>query len=275
MDKALEFKDFAQNNRSYYIADLELKKEDYTFAHTHDFYEFFIVMQGEFEECFNNTNLILKKRYVHMIKPENSHYFKSSNRYEKNVLRNIAIEKNYLEQSLKSVGADSPDSIFSRFELDDTTFLSFKAKTEILLQMTASEQTNQFLFQNILSDILIFGLVQKNHHDSIPNWLQTVYVEIAQNKNYVEGLEKFIALSGKSQEHLTREFKKYYGITPSDYINNLRLQEATSLLRRTDDKIIDIVYDCGYHNISYFNRIFKTKYGVSPREYRDTNKKFF
>ncbi|MHC1747254.1 MAG: helix-turn-helix domain-containing protein [Cellulosilyticaceae bacterium] len=275
MNKALQFKDFAKNNRKYYIADLELQKNDHTYAHTHDFYEFFIVMKGEFEEHHNEDNLILEKRHVHVIKPQDSHYLVSTNNYDKNILRNIAIEKEYFEQCLDRVGVDNYETLFDSFKLDDVTYLNCKSKTDSILQLTGSEQTNHFIFKSIFSDILICGLVQKNNNYHIPKWLKTAYIEIGQNKNYVEGLDKFISISGKSQEHLTREFKKYYSITPSDYINNLRLQEVTNMLRTCDSKIIDIVYTCGFNNISYFNRLFKLRYGLSPREYRDMNKKIF
>lgn len=275
MKKRLEFKDFAQNNRKYYIADLELKKKDHTYAHTHDFYEFFIVMQGEFEEHVNETNLVLEKRHVHVIKPQDSHYLVSTNHHDKNILRNIAIEKEYFEQWLELVGVENQEILYHSFKLEDVTYLNYKSKTDRLLQLTGSEQTNHFLFQSILSDILISGLVQRKNNTHIPKWLQTVYVEMGQNQNYVKGLEMLILLAGKSQEHLTREFKKYYGITPSEHINDLRLQEATSRLRTSECKIIDIMYDCGFNNVSYFNRMFKAKYGLSPREYRDMNKKIF
>jgi AraC family cel operon transcriptional repressor len=275
MDKTLEFKNFAKKNRKYYVADLELKKRDHTNDHTHNFYEFFVVMQGEFKEHFNGMNLILDKQSVHVIKPEDCHSLETMDHYEKSILRNIAIDKDYFEQCLKSVGVEHQEIIFNNFKIDDVSFLNFKTKTNALLHLTASEATNHFLFHNILTDILINGLVQRNNNVDIPNWLQTVYLEISQNRSYVDGIEKLVSLSGKTQEHLTRAFKKYYGITPSDYINDLRLQEVTSNLRTSEDKIIDIVFHSGYNNISYFNRIFRSKYGLTPREYRDNNKKIF
>jgi len=275
MNKVLEFKDFVQNNRNYYIADLELNKNGYTYVHCHDFYEFFVVLKGEFIEHFNDTEVILSKRQLHVIKPQTCHYFVGSNLYQHNVLRNIAVEKNYFEQCLKNVGVENSQRIFRCFELDEFTYASYKMKTDLLLQFTNSEQINDYLFQSMLSDILISGLIQVNNNKDIPKWLQSTYDEFSHNKNFVEGLQQLIALSGKSQEHLTRSFKKYYGISPSEYINKLRLKEATHLLRTSDEKVINIVYDCGFNNIAYFNRLFKDRYGVSPREYRDTNQKIF
>ena len=48
----------------------------------------------------------------------------------------------------------------------------------------------------------------------------------------------------------------------------LRLQKAEELLRTAPGKVIDVAIECGFDNISYFNRAFKTHYGVSPTEYK-------
>ncbi|MDF2543130.1 MAG: hypothetical protein K0S47_2848 [Herbinix sp.] len=274
MNRILEFSDYARGNKKHYIADLELSKNSFTYAHKHNFYEFFIVLNGEFEELFNTEKLILAKRMVHFIQPNDSHYYKCGNQYEKNILRNIAVEKNYFEQYLSSVGVEHKETIFRSFQLDEITYQNFVGKSDLLLEVADKDETKHFIFQSILSDLLVSGLIQKNK-EHIPAWLQTAYHLVNRNKNYVEGLDKFVALSGKSQEHFTREFKKYYNMTPSDYINNLRLQEIASLLCTSNSKIIDLVYQSGFNNISYFNRLFRERYGMSPREYRDINKNFF
>ena len=53
-----------------------------------------------------------------------------------------------------------------------------------------------------------------------------------------------------------------------DYLNDYRLSMASRMLVSSDDKIIDIAAHCGYDNLSYFNRIFKKKYGITPSAYR-------
>jgi len=81
-------------------------------------------------------------------------------------------------------------------------------------------------------------------------------------------LRRMVELSGRSQEHLTRSFSRYYGMTPSEYVNLLRLQAVAWKLQNTDDKVIDIVYHYGFNNISYFNRLFRARYHQTPLEYR-------
>ena len=53
-----------------------------------------------------------------------------------------------------------------------------------------------------------------------------------------------------------------------DYLNDYRLSMASRMLVSSDDNIIDIAAHCGYDNLSYFNRIFKKKYGITPSAYR-------
>ena len=66
-------------------------------------------------------------------------------------------------------------------------------------------------------------------------------------------------------------FKKNMGDSFINYLNDYRLSMAARTLLSSDDNIIDIAADCGYDNLSYFNRIFKKKYGVTPSAYRKSN----
>ena len=58
------------------------------------------------------------------------------------------------------------------------------------------------------------------------------------------------------------------GISLIQHLNSYRLEIAAELLTTTTDTILDIAISTGFNNISYFNRCFKKKYGVSPRKYR-------
>jgi AraC family transcriptional regulator, arabinose operon regulatory protein len=68
-----------------------------------------------------------------------------------------------------------------------------------------------------------------------------------------------------------REFKRYTGYTPKQYITNLRLQNAKELLNNHSLSISDVANLVGYDNQLYFSRIFRKYIGMSPSEYRDGN----
>ncbi|MDY4079872.1 MAG: AraC family transcriptional regulator [Clostridium sp.] len=76
-----------------------------------------------------------------------------------------------------------------------------------------------------------------------------------------------------SEHYFMRFFKKYMGMTCIDYINEYRLNIATNLLETTDMSIMEIAVKVGVNNISYFNKIFKKKFNLTPKEYRKNLKK--
>lgn len=76
-----------------------------------------------------------------------------------------------------------------------------------------------------------------------------------------------------SPTYFCKLFKDYTGITVSEYVKKLRIEEACSLLRHTDNKIIMIAEKVGYKDIKYFNEVFKKLMGMTPSVYRKLYKK--
>lgn len=88
--------------------------------------------------------------------------------------------------------------------------------------------------------------------------------------HYTESLtmEYLAALAGFSPRHFSRLFHTTYELTPFQYLTNLRLQKASTLLKTTALSISDIADQCGFEDSNYFSRQFKNHYHRSPREFR-------
>ena len=71
-----------------------------------------------------------------------------------------------------------------------------------------------------------------------------------------------------SSSHFMRWFKKMTGQRFTAFLNEYRLNAAAEALRTTEDTVLSISEQCGFDNLSYFNRAFKTRYLMTPREYR-------
>lgn len=71
-----------------------------------------------------------------------------------------------------------------------------------------------------------------------------------------------------SQSHFMKYFKQYTGQPFVSYLNDYRLSRAGGLLRTTGDTVTEIAGRCGFDNLSYFNRLFRRKFGMTPGEYR-------
>ncbi len=82
-------------------------------------------------------------------------------------------------------------------------------------------------------------------------------------------LEDVSKLAGMTEVSFSRFIKKRTGKTFIESLNEIRLGHASRLLIDTTETIAEVAYKCGFNNLSYFNRIFKSKNGCTPREFRD------
>ena len=117
-------------------------------------------------------------------------------------------------------------------------------------------------------------------YEKTPKRSDDLHWLVAQLKRHIEGaycsslsLCDLACIYHKNEKYMGRLFKKETGQSFHEYCNYLRLQKAEYMLENTSEKIIDIAFECGFNNISYFNRIFQKKHGVSPGEYRVRNNK--
>lgn len=92
------------------------------------------------------------------------------------------------------------------------------------------------------------------------------------SKNYMDELRlpELASQAGMSSSAFSRFFKLHTGRNISEYIIDLRLGYAARMLVDTAKSISEIGFDCGFNNLSNFNRIFKKKKGCSPSEFRES-----
>ncbi len=88
------------------------------------------------------------------------------------------------------------------------------------------------------------------------------------NRNFADGLPALYRLANKSKEHLARTFRKYLRKSPTEFVNDLRLEFSARTIMSSDAKIIDICGDAGFESVSHFYHLFQKKYAMSPIEFR-------
>jgi YesN/AraC family two-component response regulator len=97
--------------------------------------------------------------------------------------------------------------------------------------------------------------------EDIEKYITTNYTETITLKD----LSKLYFIDEK---YLCKLFKKETGMGFVDYINKIRVDNASRLLLNSDAPVNSIAYQVGYSNLSYFNKIFKKLSGYTPKEYR-------
>lgn len=90
------------------------------------------------------------------------------------------------------------------------------------------------------------------------------------NENFTENItiELLSQKAHTCQSYFMSEFKRATGVSALEYVNQLRLKTARELLIDTGKSVSEIAYECGFHNLSNFNRLFRAMSGCSPNDYR-------
>jgi DNA-binding response OmpR family regulator len=78
---------------------------------------------------------------------------------------------------------------------------------------------------------------------------------------------------GLSRTSLFNKIKSLTGMTPNNFMIDIKLKHAaSSLTKKTNENVSNIAYSCGFNTLSHFNKLFKKTYGVTPSEYRNNKK---
>lgn len=122
------------------------------------------------------------------------------------------------------------------------------------------------LFFTLFNKCALEAPVKKDYKSLEKMKLILKYVENNyMNKITIEDIAGEVNLS---QSHFMKYFKNTMGSSFIDYLNEYRLTMASRLLVSSESSILDIAAEVGFDNLSYFNRIFKKRFGQTPSAYR-------
>lgn len=131
-----------------------------------------------------------------------------------------------------------------------------------------SEIQSSRLIVNALTELLCLVLEPEEAPVEVPQLIRDVaqYIENRFNEPIV--LDALSARFSLSKFHLAREFKRYIGFAPGEYLIHCRINEAKHLLKNTNMPVRDIAKAVGVENESHFSNLFRRKTEMTPRQFR-------
>ena len=126
------------------------------------------------------------------------------------------------------------------------------------------------LYRLSVSDYRVLASSSFAHAERNPESRRVEKVKQYINDHYTDKLrlDMLADLVGMSPAAFSRFFKLRTGRSLSDYVLDIRLGYASRMLVDSTKNISEICFECGFNNLSNFNRMFKSKRGVTPREFR-------
>ena len=120
----------------------------------------------------------------------------------------------------------------------------------------------------LLNHVLKLRTVQSARTQQFPENILYLVKYMENHYTHPLTLDYLSSFSGLSKYYLSREFKKYTGFSPNDYLITLRINQAKSLLKNTSLPASKIAHEVGIHDLNNFTNLFRRKTGMTPTQYR-------
>lgn len=252
--------------------------------HWHQEMEIIYIEDGEFEETINFELYHVKKGDIIIIPPCVLHSFRQYES-ERTVFKTIMfdfsmltgnttdacsikyfnpfLEGNYTSPKIISAS----DSHYSKLRDCILEIISVHSKREDFYEIQIKSELYKLFF-------VLFKYFFECQNGNLPikdittRNIKIILDYIAENYSKPITIDELAEQVSLSKHYFMRFFKKYMGTTCIEYINDYRLNIAANLLLTTRMQITEIAVSIGITNLSYFNRIFRKKYNMTPKEYR-------
>lgn len=237
---------------------------------SHFEYELMIVKEGDCVCFCDHTQYRLQSNSVVFI-PSGADHSLLNQGVKKCSIINIFMHSIFYDKVIKLIGCvtldPKPDPTVLKNELAAALIYKLDYICDIRNHIPIGHKA--IIAEGVINELLLYlftNFIENREH--IPSWLNSARMQMARNNNFVSGIQQFVALSGRSQEHLTRCMKKYYHETPTAFINALRIHKAKELLLQTNLSITDIIYEVGFTSASHFYKLFLEYYHIPPTRFR-------
>lgn len=239
---------------------------------TTPYYYLIAVLEGEGTFVQNGKTYPLRPNDLYCLFPQVTHEYYTD---ESRLLRKIffAFDGKLALQLLEraglgphsphAAGALTPEAAAMMAAFMDNVQAAEDAERE------SSDLTRMGWFLRIFDTLAASAVPIPPQEEHAANWLQksAAYMEI----HYAEGIsvERVAEYAGVDRTHFTKRFRKAYGLTPMQFLQRLRMDEARLLLAQTGYKIAEIAQSVGYPDLFTFSKAFKKLVGISPNAYRE------
>lgn len=255
--------------------------------HTHDYVEVVYMVHGTTTHFVNGEKVVLQQGDLLFMGQGSVQEILPAGMDD--IAINFIILPSFFDTTLELIGPE--DTPMRRFVVDclkssdnPTSYLYFHVSNvesvqnlveNLILSQIDNFPNHRSINQTTMA-LLFLNLLNYTDHLAYQNEDEEV---IMKTLRYIENHYADGSLTELSRElhydpsWMSREIKKRTGKKFVELIQQKRLAQAVFLLENTDINIDDIAYQIGYENLSYFYRLFRKTYGVSPKKYRTEHKK--
>ena len=239
--------------------------------HTHPFTELFYVVDGKGEFNIQGQRFPVKANDFVIINPQVEHTELSS---PDEPLEYIVLGIRGLSFSNLTPVSEGGHP-FSFFNLRDEQKDILRYLNAMVQEATSQQMSYELVCHNLL-EILLIKILRHQHFDLEVGKQSKATKDISFIKHYLETyyhesiqLEDLASMTHLSRFYMSHSFKKEIGMSPMEYLIDIRIKESKILLRTTNYSISQVADIVGFTTPTYFSKQFRKSTGISPTDYRE------
>lgn len=272
-----------------WLDDYSLWAEHTLTCHWHDAFEIGIVLSGSVEYIIDSVPISLEKGDAFFVNMNRLHMAIQRDTKENTVIRVFVFKPDaltgntagtvYQKFFLPVIGSDihgfriNPDTVYGSAAIISLKELSSldncKPGYELECIALLSKAWQHVL--SYISDPENPVIKTKQQHLGWDTEIRAMLSYIHENYQKKISINSLMDCASISRSECFRCFHFFTGKNPIEYLNEYRLSKAACLLRETDMTITETGFTCGFSDSSYFGKMFRKKYGLSPLQYRCSN----
>ena len=252
--------------------DYHIFTRDFCEKHNHEYHEIFIVLADKINYSINGKNVKLIEKTLSFVKKTDFHSFKGVN-------GNSATHINlyFSDELLKLVSNGIDINLYSKLMQESVTFTLNSQEYDYInytVDVVNNSNRNSYIYFTELKSLLynLLNIINRNINKlnlTYPDWFNELILQVHKPSFISSSVKDIYNASNYSEPIIINAFKKYTGVTPIKYLNELKLNYACNMLKNTNKTTLEISQDIGYESLSHFNRIFKTHFNITPKQYRN------
>lgn len=267
LDKRLTANDFFANDRNVYT-HMIYNYED-PGLHNHAFIEFFYVLDGQCLHFINDKTLKISSGDAYLLTPGDSHRFHKlgTNFLHRDIIFRTEYFRAFCDLYAPDLYEKLLDGTFQKnFSLTNPQLNRLESLTQPL--MLDSEANVDLIAGNLCTSILNVVLENnlQNNADNYPAWISRLLSLLSTPENFRTDQQTLTGMFSYRPEYICRTFKKTVGKTVTDYFNEQKMKYAHLLLQSSAYSVEQICERININNVSYFYRLFKKHFNITPRE---------
>lgn len=262
--------------------------------HWHPEIEFAIIKSGSVLCFLNDTSFVLNEGDGIFINSNTMHMEKPIDDERKPLMTTVC----FLPEFIGDCGSDLIYRKFVRPITGNSSFKGMKLSPavewhknilDILCNIFSIADERpwgyEFKYRNMLSELWYYvalNLGKENKNSVSEKKTGTGEKRLKEMLSYIHAnyqrelsVDEIAKSANISKSECFRCFKNIIEKKPITYLNEYRLKQAVNLLLSTDMQITEICFTCGFNHISYFGKIFRQHYGMTPKQFRNNNEEKF